>query len=267
MTINAEKVCEIIAEIAEREMLSQYKRLEPDAVRSKSAPTDLVTIVDEAMERDLRRALLGLTPGAAFVGEETAAADPAITKEIPKADKCWIVDPLDGTRNFVNHVDEFGTIVAYAELGVVEAAWIYAAPTRKFAVGVRGGGVTWGGMPVKPNFTISVPPTGWRSTGWLNESWRAHIVDNLKQRTSSRAGHCAAYAYLQLIRGDVDFKLSSRIHAWDHAAGAMMAEELGGEVRWLEDGTAYQPQESVDRPYLATAPGRDWASIAALLLD
>jgi len=210
---------------------------------------------------------LGITPDAAFIGEEYAAADPAITKDIARAEKCWIVDPLDGTRNFVNHIDEFGTIVAYVERGVVVAAWIYAAPTRNFAVGVRGGGVTWDGAPVKPLLAASNPPTGWRSTGWLNESWRAHIVDNLKQKTSSRAGHCAAYAYLALIKGEVDFKLSSRIHAWDHAAGAMMTEELGGEVRWLEDGNPYQPQESVDRPYLATASGRDWSSIAALLLD
>ncbi|MCB2113704.1 MAG: hypothetical protein KDD85_09160 [Parvularculaceae bacterium] len=267
MKIDTEKVSEIIAETAEREMMSRYKRLDPDSVRSKSAPTDLVTIVDEAMERDLRRALMDLTPGAAFVGEESAAADPSITAEISRAERCWIVDPLDGTRNFVNHIDEFGTIVAYVERGAVAAAWIYAAPTRQIAVGVKGGGVTWDGERLTPKPFAGDPPKGWRSTGWLNESWRAHIVDNLKVKTASRAGHCAAYAYLQLIKGEVDFKLSSRIHAWDHAAGAMMAEELGGEARWLENAKAYRPQESVDRPYLATAPGRDWRSIAALILD
>ncbi len=265
MTVDIIRVRDLIAEIAEKEMLSQYRRLDREDVRSKSSPSDLVTIVDEAMEKELRRALLGLTPGAAFVGEESAAADPTIMDAIASADRCWIVDPLDGTRNFVNHVDEFGSIVAYLERGVVEAAWIFAAPTRQFAIGVKGGGVTWDGERVVPKRAENNPPTGWRSTGWLNESWRAHIVDNLKQKTASRAGHCAAYAYLALIQGDVDFKLSSRIHAWDHAAGAMLTEELGGAAHWLEDGVRYRPQTSVDRPYLATAPGRDWTMIADLL--
>ncbi len=60
----------------------------------------------------MRSALLDLTPGALFIGEEAAASDPAIARGIAMAERCWIVDPLDGTRNFVHGVDEFGSIVA-----------------------------------------------------------------------------------------------------------------------------------------------------------
>jgi fructose-1,6-bisphosphatase/inositol monophosphatase family enzyme len=256
------RVSALIAEISEKEIAARYRKLDPSAIRTKDGPNDLVTIVDEATEKALRSALLDLTPGAAFIGEEAAAADPAIADRIADEGRCWIVDPLDGTRNYVNGVDEFGTIVAYVENGVTTAGWIYAVPMKAVAVAVRGEGVTWKGVPVSAKGQIAALPTGLRSTGWLAPEWRTKIVENLKKNTSSRSGHCSAYAYLKLLQGEVDFTLSSRIHAWDHAAGALMLEELGGETRWLDSGSPYSPQQSDDRPLLATAPGRDWDTIA-----
>ncbi|MGE0183330.1 MAG: inositol monophosphatase [Parvularculaceae bacterium] len=265
MKFDVERVRDAIAEIVDREMMSRYRRLDPDAVRAKESPTDLVTIVDLAMERDLEKALGAFAPGAAFVGEEAAAADPSILDRIRSADSCWIVDPLDGTRNYVNHVDEFGTIVAYVERGETLASWIFAAPLGECAIGARGQGVLWRGEQVRVKAQETETPTGLRSTGWLKPEWRDRIVANLKDRTCSRSGHCAAYAYLKLIRGEVDFKFSSRINPWDHAAGALMLSELGGAARWLDDGGDYRPGPSIDRPYLATAPGRDWDEIGSRL--
>lgn len=257
----------IIAEIAETEMLPHYRNLAAENVKTKESPTDLVTIADEAVERILRKRLLDLTPGAAFIGEEAAAADPSIAAAIRTETACWIVDPLDGTRNFVNGVDEFGTIVAFVENGVTTGGWIYAAPMRAMAVAVRGEGVTWRGAPPAVLPQKEETPFGLRSTGWLKPEWRDRIVANLKSNLSSKPGHCSAYAYLKLMTGEVDFKLSSRIHAWDHAAGALMLEELGGKACWLDAKAAYSPQESEDRPLLATAPGRNWTEIADRLLN
>ena len=267
MRIDPEKVAALIAEIAQSQMLSRYKRLAADAVRAKEGPNDLVTIVDEAVERELKRALLEETPGAAFVGEESAAADPSIADAVARADQCWIVDPLDGTRNFVNHVDEFGTIVAYVERGETLAGWIYAAPLGEIAICVRGEGVSYAGATIAPAPQKKSTPDGLRSTGWLTAEWKPQLTEALKARVTSRPGHCSAYAYLKLIRGEVDFKLSSRIHAWDHAAGALMLAELGGEARWLDTGDRYRPSPSADRPFLATAPGRDWRDIADRLVN
>ncbi|MEK7265139.1 MAG: inositol monophosphatase [Pseudomonadota bacterium] len=267
MRPDPERVAAIIAETVEADMLPHYLKLGAGAVRTKESPTDLVTIVDEAMEAALKSRLLDLTPGAAFVGEEGAAADPALAKAISRAERCWIVDPLDGTRNFVNGVNEFGTIVAFVENGVTTGAWIYAAPLRAMAIGSKGEGVTWRGAPVRVRPPEGEKPAGYRSTGWLTPEWRDRLVSSLKKNVASEPGHCAAYAYLKLIEGAVDFKLSSRVHAWDHAAGALMLQELGGDLRWLDTSKAYAPQESQDRPILATAPGRDWPAIASLLCN
>lgn len=267
MRPDPERVAAIIREIAEAEMLPHYRKLGAGAVKTKEGPADLVTIVDEAVEKALKRRLLEVTPGALFVGEEAAAADPAITNEIRRGERCWIVDPLDGTRNFVNGVDEFGTIVAYVESGVTTAGWIYAAPLREIAIAAKGDGVIWRGEAVRTKRQAAPKPAGLRSTGWLKPEWRDRLVTSLKTNATSRPGHCSAYAYLKLMEGEVDFKLSSRIHAWDHAAGTLMLNELGGEARWLDTKEPYAPQPSADRPLLATAAGRDWSAIASLLLN
>jgi fructose-1,6-bisphosphatase/inositol monophosphatase family enzyme len=265
MRPDPERVAAVIAEIADVEIAPHYRKLAPGAVRAKESPSDLVTVVDEAVERALKSALCALSPGAAFIGEEAAAADPSILSRLGER-ACWIVDPLDGTRNFVRGVDEFGTIVAYVENGRTVMGWIYAAPERAMAVGVAGAGATWRGERVRTEPQREARPMGLRSTGWLTPPWRERLAASLRAEVDSASGHCSAYAYLKLLKGDVDFKLSSRIQAWDHAAGALILSEAGGAVRWLESGEPYAPQASRDHPLLATAPGRDWNDIAERLL-
>jgi fructose-1,6-bisphosphatase/inositol monophosphatase family enzyme len=266
MRPDPERVAAVIAEIADVEIAPHYRKLAPGAVRAKESPSDLVTVVDEAVERALRAALCALSPGSAFIGEEAAAADPSILSRLGDR-ACWIVDPLDGTRNFVRGVEEFGTIVAYVENGRTVMGWIYAAPERAMAVGVAGEGATWRGERVRTEPQRAARPTGLRSTGWLTPIWRDRLVASLKARVNSTTGHCSAYAYLKLLKGEVDFKLSSRIHAWDHAAGALILSEAGGAVRWLDNGEPYAPQASRDRPLLATAQGRDWVDIAGRIFS
>lgn len=267
MMPDAFRVAQAIADVTAAEIAPHFGKLEKEAVRHKSSATDLVTRVDEAAEAALKKALSALAPGAGFVGEEAAAADPSIVAALSGEGAFWIVDPLDGTRNFVNGVAEFGTIVAYVENGATLIGWIYAAPERKCAVAVKGEGVRWdGGTPVVAPRSND-PPMGLRSMGWLTPQWRDRLALALGKNLASRPGRCSAYAYLKLMTGEVDFKLSSRIHPWDHAAGALILAELGGRAAFLENGETYSPRDSIDAPLLATAPGRDWAEVSGRLLE
>ncbi len=261
------RVADAIAEVAAAEIAPHFGKLEKEAVRQKSSATDLVTRVDEAAEAALKKALSALAPGAGFIGEEAAAADPSIVAALSGAGSFWIVDPLDGTRNFVNGVPEFGVIVAYVENGATLMGFIYAAPDNACSMAVRGEGVSWKGAAPRVALQPGDPPLGLRSTGWLTPEWRDRLTLALRRNLASRPGHCSAYAYLKLMTGEVDFKLSSRIHPWDHAAGALILDELGGRAAFLATGAPYAPQDSIDTPLLATAPGRDWADIARRLLD
>ena len=265
MRLDPEEVALRIAAIAEDEILARFGRLEPGAVREKSGPSDLVTEADEAAERALRIALHDIRPDAAFVGEELAARDPAIAEAIAKSDAVWIVDPLDGTRNFIRGVAEFAVIVALVEKGATRAGWIYAAPIGKCAVAVAGEGARYGGAAFRIRAATDPRPRGLRSVGYLPVQRQKQLRAALAANFETAPGHCSAYAYLKLAEGEVDFKLSSRIHPWDHAAGALLLAELGGETSFLDHRARYTPQVSLDAPLLGVAPGRDWAAIAARL--
>lgn len=260
------RVAAAMAEVAATEIAPHFGKLATGDIRQKSSVTDLVTRVDEAAESALKKALAVLDPAASFIGEEAAAADASIVAALSGPGRFWVVDPLDGTRNFVNGVSEFGTIVAYVRDGRTLMGFIHAVPESACAIAVRDEGVTWKGAAPKPAPPLD-PPQGLRSTGWLTAEWRDRITLALRRNTASRPGHCSAYAYLKLMTGDADFKLSSRIHPWDHAAGALILDELGGRAAFLDGGEPYTPRDTIDAPLLATAPGRDWSGIARRLLD
>ncbi|MEM6414307.1 MAG: inositol monophosphatase family protein [Pseudomonadota bacterium] len=278
MTIDPIRVSEILKSLSETIIMPQYGRLLSTDIEQKTSPTDLVTRVDKEAEAYLVEALKPLIPNAMFVGEEAASEDPSIVAALQSPGVVWVIDPIDGTRNYINKVNEFAVILALVENGVTKMGWIYACPDDACAIAVRDKGATWRGGAIRVAHSGEGPPTGFRSIGWLGDAERKRLTDRLKKNTFTKPGHCSAYAYLKLAFGAVDFKLSSRIHPWDHAAGVLLLEELGGRTAFLshhenaldgvdipENGADYHPCNSIDHPLLAVAPGRDWQAISALL--
>ncbi len=265
MKIDPYEVAALIGGIAEEIITPKFRNLPKEAVRTKSGPNDLVTEVDEAAERALEKALSAIDPGAYFIGEESVAREPARAETLSGDGAFWVVDPLDGTRNFVRGVAEYGSIVAYVKNGETLMGWIYGAPDKACAIAVKGEGATWDGKPINPQPAAREPLRGLRSLSWLEENERAQIQAALKEKFETKNGHCSAYSYLLLTRGAFDFKISSRIHPWDHLAGTLLLTELGGRAAFLKSGETYGPRPPIDGALLATAPGRSWESIAGAL--
>lgn len=267
MITDVEKVGALIAEIAQEQIMPRYGRLERRAIREKTGPHDLVTEVDEATERALEKALRGIRPDAGFVGEELAAKAPETVKALAGEGAYWVVDPLDGTRNFVRGVDQFGVIVALVEDGETRAGWIYAVPENACAIGESGAGATWRGERIRRAPSARENLIGLRSLGWLAPARQARMREKLAANFDSRPNQCSAYAYISLFCAEADFKISSLIHPWDHLAGALIISETGGRAAFLDDGASYRPMASVNRPLLVSAVASDWPKIADILRD
>src|SRR5690606_19199334 len=95
------RIAAILAEAAQAEVMPRFRRLAADAIHAKSSPRDLVTDADEAAERYIAARLSRLHPGAVMVGEEASARNPALLNMLVDADLAFLIDPIDGTRNFV----------------------------------------------------------------------------------------------------------------------------------------------------------------------
>src|SRR5690606_21515233 len=85
---------------------------------------DLVSRVDREVEAWLQPELEALLPGSLVIGEEATHADPSRLARLSSEQWVWLVDPIDGTRGFVEGTDHFGVMVALLEHGQTRAAWI-----------------------------------------------------------------------------------------------------------------------------------------------
>jgi len=96
------RVGAILADAARVEVMPLFRRLVPDQIRQKTSTFDVVTRADEAAEAHITRALLAAFPGAVVVGEEAVHHDAGLLDAIATAELAFIVDPIDGTKNFVS---------------------------------------------------------------------------------------------------------------------------------------------------------------------
>ncbi len=118
-------VSRIIRDVASREILPRFRNLGSGQVAQKSHARDLVTIADTEAERCLTELLRPLASGSAVVGEEGTAADCAILARLGEDAPVWLLDPVDGTMNYVSGTACFAVIVAYCAGGETLAGWIH----------------------------------------------------------------------------------------------------------------------------------------------
>jgi fructose-1,6-bisphosphatase/inositol monophosphatase family enzyme len=258
------RVASIIREVAEAEILPRFRALRAGDIREK-APGDFVTAADMASEAALTPRLRALLPGSAVLGEEAAAEDESLFGLLDGDAPVWIVDPVDGTINFAQGKPGFAVIVALVRGGATQAGWILDPLAGEMVVAARGAGAWRDGTQLR--LTDAVPvgamvgaaygkigsPT--RSAELLIESGRIGAVVN---RASS------GIDYLALALGRAQFLLSSRSLPWDHAAGVLIAEEIGATAGFI-DGTPYDPRVR-DRGVLSAASRAGWEVIREIVL-
>ncbi|MGW3210151.1 inositol monophosphatase family protein [Streptomyces sp. NPDC001135] len=221
---------EALRKAAAAEILPRFRRLAEHEVDQKSGPHDLVTDADRLAEQRLTEDLGALLPGSVVVGEEAVHADPATYAALQGDAPVWIVDPVDGTRQFVHGDDGFCTLVALAHRGVVRASWTYAAARDQLATAVRGRGAFLDGErlvagPPEPGRDLVVATSHPDyTTDEQKRALRALWTDGLAPRPCGSAG----LEYLAVARGELDAVAFSWEAAWDHAAGLLLVEEAGG---------------------------------------
>jgi fructose-1,6-bisphosphatase/inositol monophosphatase family enzyme len=267
MIVDLEETAKRIAEIAEEEIAARFGRLSAADIAAKTGPTDLVTEADHAAEARLKSALADLYPGAGFIGEEMASKDPSTLNLMAEKGAVWIVDPLDGTRNFVQKRKRFGAIVALIENGETRSGWIYAIPDKAFAMASKGDGATWRGRRLAPLAAPEGALKGYRAIGNMAEPWRSRLLPRLRGAYETEPVTCSAYGYIDMARGLYDFALYSRCWPWDHAAGVLMLEEIGGRAEYLDTGEAYRPWATQGRPLLVAPSADRWERVKRGLMS
>ncbi|MEX0808137.1 MAG: inositol monophosphatase [Dongiaceae bacterium] len=241
--IDPECVAALIREAARNEIMPRYERLAAHEVREK-ARGELVTIADEAVEAWLEPRLIDLLPGSRVLGEEAAAANPSLIAELSEGnDPIWMIDPVDGTSNFVAGRPVFAVMAALVRHGEILGGWIYDPVNDRMAMAEGGSGATLDGKKIR----VSTPPVEDRAFRGviLGGSFGLPAVnERLKQRRDRvdaiKSRRCAGAEYMSLAAGEMHFAVFTRLMPWDHAPGVIIHRESGGYGRHM-DGSTYVP--------------------------
>ncbi|MFD7874323.1 inositol monophosphatase family protein [Streptomyces sp. NPDC059766] len=219
-----------IREAAAAEIMPRFRRLGANDIDQKSGPHDLVTDADRNAERYLTKELAALLPGSVVVGEEAVDADPTTYDAIQGDALVWIVDPVDGTRQFVHGDDGFCTLVALVHRGTLLASWTYAPVRGQLATAVRGGGAFLNGErlfagPPAPGRDLEIATS---HPDYTTDAQKRALLGLWTDGVAPRPCGSAGLEYLAVARGELDATAFSWEAAWDHAAGLLLVEEAGG---------------------------------------
>ena len=235
----AEQVLAIMQEAAEAAIMPRFRSLGDGDVQEKS-PGEVVTLADREAEALISPALRGIRPDAIVIGEEATAANPGLLDALQSETTVWVVDPLDGTSNFIAGTHKFAVMVALIERGVTTSAWIWRPIDGEAWIAERGSGTTLNGRRVQVRHRPAGTLRGSVRTRFLDDEHRGFAEASAPTLGQILPGSgCAGFEYPEIATGVQDFVLFRRTLPWDHAPGALILEEAGGIVRrW--DGSAYQ---------------------------
>jgi fructose-1,6-bisphosphatase/inositol monophosphatase family enzyme len=257
-------VTRVLQEAAEVAIAPRFRGLAEAEVFEKS-PGQLVTVADREAEDMITPRLQALVD-APVVGEEAATANPRLFSALREAPAVWVVDPLDGTSNFVAGRPEWAVMAALIRDGVTVAGWIVRPADDLVYEGESGSGTWRNGVRVS-RAPASPRPTDLRGaayTRFMDPAARARLRAAAPLFAEFGPGaSCTGFDYARLIDGELDFVLFWRTLPWDHAPGTLLVTEAGGSVRQLDE-TEYRPADTA-RGLLNAASDDCWYATRPLL--
>ena len=261
----------ILARAAQAEIMPLFRRLTAAQIRQKTSAFDVVTHADYAAEALITRQLLAAFPGAIVIGEEATHSNPALLEKIATAELAFIVDPIDGTKNFASGLPLFGVMAAVTSRGQVLAGVIHDPLRGDFAYALRDAGA-WlehaDGGRVDMHVAAPVPVKqmeGIVGTTFLPEPLRTQVNSRLSRLAHTTWLRCSAHEYRTIAAGHCHILFYNKLMPWDHAAGWLLHREAGGYCAHF-DGTPYLPTHFSGG--LIYAPDEtSWRAVRAALLE
>ena len=200
---------------------------------------DFVSEVDHAAEEAIIRTLRDAYPSHAFLGEEGGASSPAAGSEY-----LWIIDPLDGTTNFLHGFPQYCVSIALKHKGVLQQAVVYDPSRNELFTATRGAGAFLNDRRIRVSatdkFEDSLIGTGFpfREFAHFDDYLRMFAAVTRRVAGVRRPG-AAALDLAWVAAGRMDGFWEMGLSPWDMAGGALLVREAGGMVSDFEAGEGF----------------------------
>jgi len=234
------------------------KWYEGDYTVREKAHDNPVTEADLEANQCIERTVRAAFPDDGWLSEETADSADRLERT-----RVWIIDPLDGTKEFINHIPEFCVCIGLVEHGVAVLGVSYNPVRDEFFAGARGSGVTLNGTPVTVSTVRDLATARFLTSRSETErgEWDEFRSDFTTELTGSVAYKLALIA---AGRGDATFSLTPK-HEWDVCAGAALITEAGGRITDRYGKPLRFNQRAVKLPGIIASNAQLYAPITDLL--
>lgn len=204
-------------------------------VAREKGPADLVTEADVAAQHCIQQVLAAEFPEYGFLGEESDSADGAVSSS-----NRWVVDPIDGTTNYVHGFDNYSVSIAFQQQEAVVAGVIFDPVHNRMYSASLGGGAFLNDAPIRTSDVVSLdkalvaasfPPGVQRDAVEVK-----HFVEVLVKCQALRRLGSAALNLCYVAEGKLDAYWATSLKIWDAAAGLLILAEAGGTLSNIEGG-------------------------------
>ncbi len=225
-----EEYLEAAIEAAKRAGKIALEKAEELSVSTKETKFDLVTNADIEAEKTIMEMLSEQFPEIGFLAEESGTIEKS-------SELLWIIDPIDGTNNYINGIPFFCTSIALAKHDEPVLGVIYEPSRAELFYAVRGSGAFLNGKKIsvsdrasldKAIFVLSFSSA--RKAQELASLGHRSFIDLYKNTRAIRKFGAVALELAYLASGRIDAVLHRNIKPWDGAAGATLIQEAGGKV-------------------------------------
>ncbi len=215
------------------------EQLDVIQVKQKSV-NDFVTEIDQAAEKEIIYHLQKAHPDHAILGEEGGLIGS------PDSDYQWVIDPLDGTTNFIHGIPHFAVSIACLYKGQLEHAVILDPVRREEFTASRGGGAQLNGRRIRVSSRKSLDgaligtgiPFKSRSEEWI-PAYADSLQAVAKQTAGIRRAGAASLDLAYVAAGRLDGFWEIGLSQWDIAAGVLLVREAGGLLGDFKGGSSY----------------------------
>ena len=261
-------ISDLLIEVNKLVVLKYYKDLESRQISTKSSEDDYVTIADKESEEFIVRKLKGFLEVDYYIGEETSYLNKNQYKSIKDHSLSWVIDPIDGTKNYIKGKKEFCSMISLISNAIPIATFIYYPLKDLLVYAFKGFGAYSIDTKTNKITNLKIQKTnisnvlGSGGTKGIEEPLRQLVLNNLRKHTNRLFIGSAGIETIMLASNEIQFVFHGRVTPWDHSPLDLITKEAGGCVYMANDKTEFNAFS--EGPIIAASNYKIWKFIRDL---
>ena len=263
-------ISDLLVEVNELIILKYYKNLSSKHINTKSSDDDYVSIADKESEIYIVKNLIGFLNINQYIGEETSYSNKDDYKSLEKNALYWVIDPIDGTKNYINGKNEFCSMISLVFNSIPIASFVYYPLKNLLVYAFKGFGAYSLEIKTKKIIQLRIQQNSFNNivgsggTKGIQEPLRQKVLQNLRRYTNRLFIGSAGIEAIMLASNETQFVFHGRVTPWDHSPLDLIIKESGGCVYMLNDKAEFNIFSR--GPILAASNDQIWENIRSLAL-